>query len=341
MRTKGINYDTGFFPGRKASRPELDPAQVRREMEVIASDLHCNAVRVSGGDPDRLEMAARAAADAGLTVWWSPLPAELTLADTSALMERSAEQAERLRRGGTEVVLVTGCELSVFAKGFLPGEDSYERLAALASPDPQLWAALAGVPAELTRFLADVVGSARRHFGGPVTYASAPWEHDLLDWTAFDVVSVDAYRNAQNAAAYRDDLEALVAKAGKPVVVTEFGCCTYAGAADRGAIGWAVVDDVATPPYVVEELVRDEPGQAAYLREVLATLEAAGVDGAFWFTFAGYERPHRQDPRYDLDLASFGVVKLLDGGRGRAYPDLPWEPKASFRALAAAYTAAG
>ena len=99
--------------------------------------------------------------------------------------------------------------------------------------------------------------------------------------------------------------------------MTEFGCCTYAGAADRGALGWAVVDDGADPPRLTEDLVRDEEGQATYLREVLATLEDAGVDGAFWFTFAGYERPHRADPRHDLDLASFGLVKVLDGPTGR------------------------
>jgi hypothetical protein len=35
-------------------------------MEVIPKDLHCNAVRITGGDPTRLELAAGLAADAGL-----------------------------------------------------------------------------------------------------------------------------------------------------------------------------------------------------------------------------------------------------------------------------------
>jgi len=35
------------------------------------------------------------------------------------------------------------------------------------------------------------------------------------------------------------------------------------------------------------------------------------MDGAFWFTFAGFGYPHHTDPRYDLDCASFGVVKIL------------------------------
>jgi hypothetical protein len=38
-----------------------------------------------------------------------------------------------------------------------------------------------------------------------------------------------------------------------------------------------------------------------------------------------------------LDIASKGVVKVLDGGRGQRYPGMPWEPKAAFDALAEYY----
>jgi hypothetical protein len=61
------------------------------------------------------------------------------------------------------------------------------------------------------------------------------------------------------------------------------------------------------------------------------------VDGAFWFTFAGFGYPHHTDPRYDLDCASFGVLKILDGATGETYPGMPWEPKQSFYALADCY----
>lgn len=75
---RGINYDTGFggLVGDR-SRVAFDPAVVRRELEVIATDLHCDAVRVSGDDPDRLVVAANAAIDAGLRVWFSPFPMDL------------------------------------------------------------------------------------------------------------------------------------------------------------------------------------------------------------------------------------------------------------------------
>jgi hypothetical protein len=66
----------------------------------------------------------------------------------------------------------------------------------------------------------------------------------------------------------------------------------------------------------------------------LEVFDAEGVDTALVFTFAGYVLPHRSNPRDDLDLASYGVVKILEGRLGDTYPDMAWEPKAAFTALA-------
>jgi len=60
MRGKGINYDTGFYPGGHNSRERFDAGTVRREMGVIARELHCTAVRISGGEPARLSIAGEA-----------------------------------------------------------------------------------------------------------------------------------------------------------------------------------------------------------------------------------------------------------------------------------------
>jgi hypothetical protein len=262
------------------------------------------------------------------------MPCELTAAQLLPYFSDCAERAEQLRRTGADVVLVTGCELSVFAAGFIPGADSYARMATLASPDPQVWAALADVPAQLNEFLAEAAATVRKQFGGAVSYASAPWED--IDWSPFDYVAVDAYRDAGNADAYRDHLRALVAP-GKPVVATEFGCCTYRGAGQRGGMGWAIVDRKSDPPRLDGDYLRDEREQVRYLRELLDIFEQEGVDSAFWFTFAGYGLPHHSDPHLDLDMASYGVVAMLPQGSGAAYPGLDWEPKESFHALAAAY----
>jgi hypothetical protein len=85
---------------------------------------------------------------------------------------------------------------------------------------------------------------------------------------------------------------------------------------------------------------RDEAGQATYLRELLEIFDTEGVDSAFVYLLALNGFPHRPngDPRDDLDLASLGIVKVLDGQTGDTYPDMPWEPKAAFAAIAEQYS---
>ncbi|MDH6119594.1 hypothetical protein [Kitasatospora sp. GAS204B] len=334
MRGKGINYDTGFAPGGGLSREEFDPAVVREELRVIAEELHCTAVRISGAHPERMELAAEFAAGYGLEVWFAPFPCDLAAEELLPYFADSARRAEHIRSLGAEVVLVLGCELSLFAAGFLPGGEFGARLAALGSTDPAVRASLGNVGSELNAFLARAAGVAREHFHGRLSYASGVWER--IDWTPFDLVGVDAYRDADNAGRYREQLRHEF-RHGKPVVVTEFGCCAYQGAGDRGAMGWAITEDDAEQPYVTEELVRDEEEQVRYLRELLAVFEEEGVDSAFWFTFAHYRAPHREEPRHDLDLGSYGVVALLPPEAPQARPGLGWRPKRVFAALAEAY----
>ncbi|TDC72603.1 hypothetical protein E1193_27360 [Micromonospora sp. KC606] len=326
MRGRGINYDTGARLANGWTRKAFDSSTVRREMQVIAGDLHCTAVRISGSDPGRLTTAAEHAAEAGLEVWFAPFPCDLTTEQMLPLFADCAARAEDLRRHGADVVLVAGGELSVFARGFLPGDDLFARTALLLTPRPDLRSLLGTVPARINAFLTEVVGTVRAQFGGKVTYASLPFEH--VDWSSFDYVAVDAYRAAHNVDTFRQEIRDLH-RHGRPVAVTEFGCCTYRGAADRGARGWLIVDRDHEPWRLDGDHQRDEAGQAAYLRDLLHVFEQEKVDSAFWFTFAGYRYPHHPDPRHDLDLASYGVVRLS--------PDMSWEPKASFHALAAEY----
>ncbi|MFB7668111.1 hypothetical protein ACFC1R_30020 [Kitasatospora sp. NPDC056138] len=333
MRGKGINYDTGFSPVDGTSRPEFSAEVVRAEMRVIAEELHCTAVRISGGDPERLSAAAECAAEQGLEVWFAPFPCNMTMDQLLSWFEDCARRAEAVRRGGAEVVLVLGCELSLFATGFIPGDTFPDRVANIAVRDPELFAEYGDISGRLSAFLAAAAAAVRPHFGGRLSYAAGSWEN--IDWTPFDVVGVDAYRNARHAAHYREELRAHFAH-GKPVVATEFGCCPYQGAAERGGMGWTVVDNDAQPRRVVGEVVRDEQEQVRCFRESLAVFEEEGLDGAFWFTFANYHAPHSADPQYDLDLGSYGVVTMLDEG-GR--PGLGWQPKAVFGAMAEAYRA--
>ena len=181
----------------------------------------------------------------------------------------------------------------------------------------------------------------------PSSYASLPMEG--VDWTLFDIIATDAgYRTATMAAQFRENVRTFVAL-GKPVAVTEFGCGTHRGAAEMAAIRDSIIvwGDDGRAVHLNGEYVRDEDEQATYARELLEVFETEGVDAAFVYTFARYDLPHRDNPRADLDMASAGVVKVFDGQdsafgpRGRRYPDMPWEPKAAFDALAEWYSADG
>jgi hypothetical protein len=54
-------------------------------------------------------------------------------------------------------------------------------------------------------------------------------------------------------------------------------------------------------------------------------------------TSARYDLAHRADAERDLDLASYGVVRVLEGRPGETYPDMAWEPKVAFDVLAEYY----
>src|SRR5215212_9168847 len=344
MRANGISYDTGFVRNGGSSREPFDPEVVRRELRIIRDDLHCNAVRIMGGDPQRLELAATYAAELGLEVWFSPYPLELTTYELLSLFADCAERAERLRRRGAEVVFVAGAELSLMNKGFLEGETFDDRLQRLLSQPHRLPQLIPEVAARVNQFLARALAVVRERFGGKVTYAAIHLER--VDWACFDIVSMDLYRSSEIADRFTEGVRALVAL-GKPVAITEFGAATYRGAGDRGAHGLEIVEhdkDTGAPLRLDGGLyLRDEEGQATYLRELLEIFEAEGVDSAFVFTFALHDYPHRPDgdPRDDLDLASFGVVKVLEDRHGETYPDMTWEPKAAFRLLARQWSTYG
>ncbi|TCO49898.1 hypothetical protein [Actinocrispum wychmicini] len=310
MRAHGINYDTGFLPGEGISRKTFTPEVVQHDMAVIVGELHCKTVRVSGGDPERLSVAARCAADAGLEVWFAPFPVDMPTDQLLPFLEDCAQRAETLRRDGADVVFVAGCEISAFCGGFIPGDTYSDRLQTMVSADQEWWASLGPIMQRFNEFLAQTAATVRSHFGGRVTYAAGPWE--FIDWSPFDIVGVDAYRAAYNAEEFRSELRRHFTH-GKPVAVTEFGTCAYQGAGDRGGMAWQVP----------EGAVRDEDEQVRYFTELLDIFEEEGVDTALWFTFAGYTY------QGDKDLGSYGVVRMLD--------ETTWEPKKVFHTMADRY----
>jgi hypothetical protein len=310
MRARGINYDTGFLPGESISRSAFAPETVRHDITVIAEELRCDAVRLSGRIPERLSTAAGYAAAAGLEIWFAPFPVDLSPEQLLPFFADCAERAEAVRESGAEVVFVVGCEMSVFCHGFIAGETYGDRLQAMATADMEWWMSLGPVQERLSGFLAEAADVVRSRFGGRITYAAAPWE--AIDWDPFDLVGVDAYRADHNADTFRSEVRAHFAH-GKPVAVIEYGTCAYGGAGERGGMAWQV------PPGAVP----DESEQVRYLTDLLDIFEEEGVDTALWFTFAGYGKTAHHD------ISSYGVVRMLDAAR--------WEPREVFHTMAARY----
>ncbi|MEU6736064.1 hypothetical protein ABZ929_23205 [Streptomyces physcomitrii] len=334
-----MTYDTGFVLHGRTSRAHFDPAVVRRELAVIRDDLHCNAVQIIGGDPDRLEAAAGAAAELGLEVWFSPYPLELDPEQILTLFRDCAERAERLRQQGAAVVFVAGVELSVMNRGFLSGESPEERVEQLMRHPERRAEAMRELGMHLNAFLRDAAATVRERFQGRLTYASIQFEQ--VDWTPFDMVTFELLRSAEVADRFREAVRTL-AQGTKPLAITGFGTAAYRGAGDRGGRVLEVVEhdpETRAPLRLNAVYERDEAGQATYLSEVLEIFETEGVDSAFVFLFALPGYPHRPDgdPRDDLDRAGLGIVRLLEGCRGQTYPDMEWEPKAAFTAVAQRY----
>jgi hypothetical protein len=352
MNRKGVCYDVGTYMAFNW-RPHFSKDSVRRELEIIKEELHCNAVRISGSDVGRLSTAAELAMEQGLEVWFCPTIWDRSPEETCRYLGLAAEAAEALRGSGKDsVVFIAGGESTLFMRGILEGKSFMARLA-----NPNLFARVkAGEHNKpLNEFLTKANQTVRSVYRGRVTYAALVWE--AVNWDNFDFVGVDHYRTKKMGEQYLEIL-APSFKNGKPVVVTETGHTTIAGAGEEGMLKSAAGLEASTineksrffhyrfpvvgrlvRPRLNGSHVRDEKWQASMLVETLRMLDNAGVDGVFVSGFMEQTKPYNDDPRYDLDMASFSLVKYFEGGRrGTTYPDMPWEPKESFRAVADYYS---
>ena len=307
--------------------------------------------------------------------------------ETLEYLLKAAVAAESLREQWPKLVFSLGSELTLFMQGILEGNNLLERM---NNPSFMETVKTGGHNKKLNEFLTKASEAVRDVFHGKITYFSVSLES--VDWSSFDFIGVDLYRDEGTRDAYGRMVSAYTMH-NKPVLIGEFGCCTYQGAEKLGGMGWAIMFGMLTeylhidiqslpktiayvikvPARVDGHYIRDEGLQAHELTDQLRALDAAGVDGTFVFTFVSPTSYHNEDPRYDSDMASYSLVKsyakkenlgemiketvkhgkeLLGvdvdpdqlakfvgdvGKHGTTYPDMPWEPKESFRAVADYY----
>lgn len=340
MNRNGVIYDVGSVSMGINWRPDYSPQLARRELQVIAHDLHCNAVKIRGRDIERVLVTGRAAVELGMEAWLSPELFGRGPAETLRYIEQAAEAAEQLRRRWPDkVVLSIGTELTLFMRGMVPGRTYGQRVRHVKAGPRE-----ARVNTPVGAFVADAARAARRHFDGPVTYAAFPFER--VDWRALDIVGVNHYLHRLNADRYIETLQP-ARDFGKPLVISELGFRTSADS-DDAALGESnnvrpigmllhglpgIAQHVQPRVKTVHE--RNEAAQAARLIGHLQMLDGAEIDGAFIYTFTFPLLVHSLDPRRDLDADSFSLVKSLGrGAHGTTFPDMTWEPKRAFHALA-------
>lgn len=172
MNRRGVSYDIGRMMGVNW-RPVFDLKVVHRELEIIRTDLHCNAVRICGLDIDRLTTAAADALGQGLEVWLTPEMWDKSPDTTLAYITKAAAAAEELRqRWPDRLVFVVGSELTLFMQGIVPGRNITQRMGI-----PSFWEnARAGRHNQpLNAFLTKANEDVRQAFHGQVTYASLVW----------------------------------------------------------------------------------------------------------------------------------------------------------------------
>ncbi|MEV0775392.1 abortive phage infection protein [Streptomyces sp. NPDC050433] len=326
VRYRGVMYEviTGESPATS-----WNAERMRADLRAVRNDLDADTVSVFGDGVDRLGATASEAAERGLNVWLQPRLADRPHSEILDHLAATGEHAERLRRQGADVHLSVGCEFVLFVPGIVPGDDALERIKNLLAGtyDPEL------MRRRLAAFISRAAKVGRSVFQGRLSYGAA--HEDEVDWDLFDFVSVNYYSYFPRRAGYVAELTPYL-RWGKPVAITECGSCTYLGAPEAGGMGWDVVDHEKGE--IKGNLVRSERAQAAYLSDVLGVFESMNLYASLVYGFVTPDAPHRpDDPRRDLDMASYSLTKTLKDDPDDPDSDWHWEPKKSFHAVARHY----
>jgi hypothetical protein len=80
---------------------------------------------------------------------------------------------------------------------------------------------------------------------------------------------------------------------------------------------------------------RSEGAQAREIGQLFDLLHDEGVEGTYVFDFLAAGFPHRPEPEQDLDMASYGIVKVVSADEpGRS---IEWERKEAFAEVSDRY----
>ncbi len=341
---RGVSYDTGsnFATGQgPLSRAVWSAERMREEIAAIAGPLHCNSVTIYGSDFARLTETVTEAADRGLHVWLQPRLVDRAQEEILDHLAEGARIAESFRRQGAAIRYSIGCTHPIGTPGIIPGERYHDRMANLFTQDEHHFLRPTGgydralSASRLNEFLTRAANVVRRNFSGELIYSAGNFED--VDWSLLDYVGLTYYFSHHRSREGHADEIGGYRRWGKPIVISEYGSPAYAGAAERGMLAFDVIDRSGPVPTVFDGYVRDEQAQAAYHLAMLAMFEELGIYSVAIAEFIHPTHPHSDDPRYDLDIASWALVKTIREDYSDWASPYRWEPKAAFRAVARYY----
>jgi hypothetical protein len=326
LTLRGINYDTGTeFSPNDITRENWKPNDIKNDFKLIREELNCNTINLYGTNSARLLEAVEFALAQNLIVSVQLRSIDKTKKEMISEVSTFSEKLNKFE-APNNLILNIGCESSLFTQGFVPGKTFLHRMMNMI----WIWPLFSLINHKLAEHLNLVVKHARNHFSGKLIYSSGSWE--TIDWTNFDYIGINLYRDRENYHNYVDIIKNLTNQP-KPVIITEFGCSTFKGASFLGGGGWTIVDYKKQPPQLKKIVDRDEKEQADLLCELIEIYNRQDIYGCYVFDFIEIQQLYSSEPRFDLDRASYGIVKAFMDDQG----SIQWQKKLAYTQVAEAY----
>ncbi|MGI5186161.1 abortive infection protein [Dactylosporangium sp. CA-152071] len=311
---------------------------MKDEVRAIKEGMNSNSITIFGTDFDRMRETVAEAADLGLHIWLQPRLVDRPQAETLEHLAEGARLAESFRRQGADIHYSIGCVHTVQTPGIVPGDQYHVRMGNLyaGQADHHFFSPTGThdpdeARARLNVFLKRAAEVARRNFGGELIYSAGPFED--VDWSIVDYVGLTYYYSVhENREGYERELFAYH-RWGKPVVISEYGSPAYVGAAERGLMAFDVADRTRQPAVIFDGYVRNEQAQADFHRRMLAMFEDLGIHSVGIAEFIHPTHPHSEDPRYDLDIASWALTRTVRENFSDWASPYRWEPKEAYFAI--------
>jgi len=192
-----------------------------------------------------------------------------------------------------------------------------------------IWPFFTIINNNLSNYLQKIVIEVRKGFNGKIIYAAGSWEN--INWQNFNFIGVNLYKDKENSLMY-DQIAKDFGEKELPVIITEFGCSTFTGASLAGGGGWTIIDYKKDPPKLKRNIARNEKEQSELLVDSIKLFNTNGLYGCFIFDFIETQQLFSEIPMYDLDKASYGIVKAIAKNG-----TITWEKKESFAKVSDLY----